>query len=89
MFWGCFSGSDKGPYLFWEKEWGTITAEEYIQRVIPLIDGWIRMKPGQVFMHDNAPSHRAQTTQDEMKERGITTIFWPALSPDLNPIEHV
>ena len=40
MFWGCFSLKyGKGPCLFWEKEWGTITAETYSARIIPLIYG--------------------------------------------------
>ena len=40
MFWGCFSGGlGKGPCLFWEKEWGTITSESYTARILPLIDG--------------------------------------------------
>lgn len=47
MFWGCFSGvkineSLKGPSLFWEKDWGTITEESYCQHTVPLINGWIR-----------------------------------------------
>jgi hypothetical protein len=41
MFWGSFHGSTKGPCLFWEKEWGTINAERYSERVIPIIDGYL------------------------------------------------
>lgn len=40
-------------------------------------------------MHDNAPCHRSKVTRDKIEERGITAIFQPALSPDLNPIKHV
>lgn len=29
MFWGCFNSFEKGPCLFWEKEWGTINQETY------------------------------------------------------------
>ena len=28
-------------------------------------------------------------TKEELRERGIKPIDWPAFSPDLNPIEHV
>jgi len=31
----------------------------------------------------------ARETQDDLNERGIYLIFWPAFSPDLNPIETV
>ena len=40
-------------------------------------------------MQDNAPSHASKGTSDEFGERGIYPIFWPAYSPDLNPIETV
>ncbi|KAF1936528.1 hypothetical protein EJ02DRAFT_358894 [Clathrospora elynae] len=41
------------------------------------------------FMHDNAPGQAAAYTVEELAERGIHPIFWPAFSPDLNPIEAV
>ena len=37
MFWACFNANQKGPYLFWEKEWGSINTETYCERVIPLV----------------------------------------------------
>jgi hypothetical protein len=41
------------------------------------------------FMQDGAPGHAAASTQEELHERGVYPIFWPAYSPDLNPIEAV
>jgi transposase len=38
-------------------------------------------------MQDRAPSHLAASTKEELSERGIRIIFWPAYLPDLNPIE--
>jgi transposase len=89
MFWGCFSGNQKGPSLFWEKEWGSINKESYCERIVPLIHGWLRLHPELCFMQDNAPGHLATYTLLELSERGITPIKWPAFSPDLNPIEAV
>jgi transposase len=89
MFWACFSSYKKGPCLFWEKEWGTISSESYSERVVPLIEGWIRLNPGLRFMQDNAPAHASESTIQEFQERGIQPITWPAYSPDLNPIETV
>jgi ketohexokinase/beta-glucosidase len=89
MFWACLSGISKGPCLFWEKEWGSINKESYCERIVPLIDSWIRLNPHLQFMQDGAPGHSAAYTIEELSERGILPIFWPAYSPDLNPIETV
>lgn len=89
MFWACFSGILKGPSLFWEKEWNTINKESYCERIVPLVDGWLRINPHLQFMQDGAPGHSAAYTIEELQSRGITPIFWPAYSPDLNPIEAV
>jgi transposase len=84
LFWG-----NKGPSLFWEKEWKTINKERYCERVIPLVHGWLRLFPDLQFMQDSAPCHWAGFTLDELQERGITPIYWPPFSPDLNPIETI
>lgn len=93
MFWGCFHGSTKGPGLFWEKEWGSINKDTYQERTVPIIHGYIEMMKREgiqlVLMQDGAPGHAAADTQQELRSRGITVIFWPPFSPDLNPIERV
>ena len=94
MFWGCFSGSEKGPCVFWEKDWGNITAESYCQHVLPHVVQYMNSSLESrgrqlVYMHDNAPSHKAVGTRDFLQVKGIEPIFWPAFSPDLNPIEAV
>ena len=89
MFWGSFSGTTKGPYVFQEKYWGTISANTYQQHILPVIAGWIIINLHLVLMQDNAPGHAAQSTRQELRDRGVRIIFWPAYSPDLNPIETV
>jgi hypothetical protein len=90
MVWGCFSGmAGLGPLIFWEKDWETVTSTTYCERTISIIDGWLRMHPGHLFMHDNAPPHSSRATQEELEARGIHPIFWPPNSPDLNPIETI
>lgn len=89
MFWGCFHGNTKGPGIFWEKDWGTIGQATYCERTVPIIHGWLRMNPGIQLMQDGAPGHAAGDTRMELNERGIYPIFWPAYSPDLNPIETI
>ena len=87
MIWGCINGSEKGPCLFWEKEWGTINSETYSERIVPIIHGWMTLNPHLQLMQDGAPEHGAKNTQEELNSRGIYPIFWPPYSPDLNPIE--
>jgi hypothetical protein len=89
MFWGSFSGSLKGPGFFWEKDWGSISATSYQERTVPIIHSWLRLNPTLVLMQDGAPGHRGADTIQELHERDIYPIFWPAFSPDLNPIETV
>lgn len=92
MFWGCFSGlTGKGPGIIWEKEWGTITSASYSEHIVPLIDGWLRLHPDQqlLFMQDNASSHVARDTLEDLEARGIVLLEWPPFSPNLNPIEYV
>jgi hypothetical protein len=49
MFWGCFHGNVKGPGIFWEKDWNTISAESYQAKILPVIDGWIRFNKDQGY----------------------------------------
>lgn len=40
-------------------------------------------------MYDNAGPHRARIVTEYKEQKVIDTIFWPSMSPDMNPIEHV
>jgi transposase len=87
MFWGGISGRfGKGPGLFWEKGWGTINSQSYCEHVVPLMADYVS-RGGLLLMQDNAGGHAAKDTLAYMRNMGLVPIFWPALSPDLNPIE--
>ncbi|CAJ2665171.1 unnamed protein product [Trifolium pratense] len=79
----------KVPVYFGRKNGGTIDSENYCQKIVPLIDGMVSMRPWLSVMQDNAPPHAAARTMEEMGDRVITPISWPPNSPDLNPIEAV
>jgi ketohexokinase/beta-glucosidase len=86
MFWGGISGLGKGPGIFWEKSWGTINYQSYCEHIVPILEDYIR-RTGLVLIQDNATGHAAKDTIAIMAQKSLYPIFWPANSPDLNPIE--
>ena len=60
---------------------------------MPIVHSYIELQKREgvclQFIQDGASGHSAEYTKEELLERGIIPIFWPAFSPDLNPIEHV
>lgn len=44
---------------------------------------------GLLFMHDNAPTHKAKTITDLLAEKQITCLEWPPKSTDLNPFQYI
>ena len=53
MFWGCFSGTIKGPEIVIKKAWGLITSAMYCKRILPLIDRHLKSYSGLVLMQNN------------------------------------
>jgi transposase len=87
MFWGSFAGDQKGPSIFWEKDWGSINKESYCEHIVPVLADWFQQNSHYYLMQDNAPGHAARYTRQKLQGVNIRLIFWPAFSPDLNPIE--
>ena len=42
-----------------------------------------------VFMQDNTPCQTAKSVKTFLSEEDFTVMEWPALSPEMNPIENV
>jgi transposase len=40
-------------------------------------------------MDDNAMPHRSRTVTAYLQSKAVTSVPWRAMSPDLNPIEHI
>jgi hypothetical protein len=88
MFWGSMSGKyGRHRGLFWEKGWEKINAGSYSGIIVPVVDEIIQEHPELLFQQDNAKGHAAAFTRSVLEAAEIRVIEWPALSPDLNPIE--
>uniref|UniRef100_A0A8C5PHJ1 Transposase n=1 Tax=Leptobrachium leishanense TaxID=445787 RepID=A0A8C5PHJ1_9ANUR len=90
MFWGCFAASGTGCL---ECVQGIMKSEDY-QRILGLtVEPSVR-KLGLrliswVFQQDNDPKHTSKSTQKWMATKRWRVLKWPAMSLDLNPIEHL
>ena len=40
-------------------------------------------------MHDNARPHVARICRQFLNRNNVNVLPWPAVSPDMNPIEHI
>ena len=40
-------------------------------------------------MDDNGRPHRSRAVTAYLQSEAVTSVPWPAMSPDLNPIEHI
>nr|CAH7763870.1 unnamed protein product [Callosobruchus chinensis] len=70
---------------------GTMTGASYLQNIINAIVQPLRNKIGDqfIFMDDNARPHRTRAVQQALENGNIARLEWPAMSPDMNLIEHV
>ncbi|GFW19723.1 transposable element Tcb2 transposase [Trichonephila clavipes] len=85
MVWGAITDNTRSPLVLIR---GTMTAQWYVHdirqpHVLPVMQ-WLS---GAIFQQDNARPHTARVSQDCF--RTVTTLPWPARSPDLSPIKHI
>ena len=86
--WGCFSFDCKLDLYVLD---GNRTSQKYrdnvlAPRVVPHFDNHA-LADRPMFMDDNARPHRTRIVQHFLQQEAVQTIPWPAMSPDMNPID--
>lgn len=88
MVWAAFSATGRVKLAFVPKKMNSFQYRFVLRR--SLLPFWRRNRQRNlVFMQDNAPIHRSQSTKDWLARKRIALLDWPANSPDLNPQENV
>ena len=86
MVWGGIMGNQKTDLVIVR---GNLNAQRYINILNNTMLPFLRNNAPGIFQHDNARPHTARVTRDFLAQNNVNVLPWPAVSPDLNPIEHI
>ncbi|GFW49323.1 transposable element Tcb2 transposase [Trichonephila clavipes] len=85
MVWGVTANNTRSPLVLIR---GTMTAQWYVHDMLqPHVLPLIPRLPGAIFQQDNA--HPPTVRISQVLFCTVTTLPWPARSPDLSPIEPI
>ena len=69
---------------------GNFNAQGYINQILqPEAVPFLQRHGPAILMHDNARSHVARICRQFLNRNNVNILLWPAMSPDMNPIEHM
>ena len=90
MVWGAINSNFRSQLVVID---GNLTSHRYINQVLqPVLMPLLAQHGGPnrfVFQQDNATPHSARDTQLFLQQNGVRVMPWPAMSPDMNCIEHL
>lgn len=94
MVWAAVTADGRSPLAFVEAGI-KVNASKYIDTILePVLKPWLRKhfkERPYTFQQDSAPSHKANITQDWLKNNVsgfISREQWTSNSPDLNPLDY-
>lgn len=87
MVWAGISSHHRTELVFLD---GRVDARRYTDEILRdhVVPFFREHDDVTIFQQDNARPHSARLTQDFLWEQDFDILDWPALSPDLSPIEH-
>ena len=86
MVWGGIARNGRTELVFVN---GTLNAQRYREQIlIPHVLPFMAANGG-TFQQDNAHAHVANININFLRQQNVNVLPWPALSPDLSPIEHL
>ena len=86
MVWAGITAHGRTYLVFTE---GTLNAQTYRQEILGCHVVPFMQANGGMFQKDNARPHVARDNMDYLSRHNVDVLPWPALSPDLSPIEHL
>ena len=88
--WGCLSRNGFGRIKIFT---GTLTGQRmcdiYSQHLLPSVNDLFPDGSAWILQEDNDPKHTSKIARDWKTNHGVCRMLWPAMSPDMNPIENV
>ncbi|GFT29135.1 transposable element Tcb1 transposase [Trichonephila clavipes] len=85
MVWDAIAYNTQSPLVLIR---GTMTAQRYVPDILqPHMLPLMQRLLGTLFQQDNDRPHTARVSQDYL--RTVTTLRWPARSPNWSPMEHI
>ena len=69
---------------------GNLNAHGYINQILqPEAVPFLKRHGPAILMHDNARPHVARIRRQFLNRNNVKVLPWPAVSPDMDPIEHI
>ena len=88
MVWAGISIGGRTDLVFID---GNLNSRRYIDEVLrPHVLPYLAaIGNGAIFQDNNARPHRGRIVVDFLQENAVEHMEWPAISPDMSPIEHL